>query len=124
VLQKRLTITEPTVDVVINIADKCNVSVDWLWIQMMFYHCENKRNPDNIYSQDICTMIKKVSELNSQLVNYDYPQDYYDSEKKRLIDSYEDFPVTKMDFSGISEEERLKIRNEIMRAEWEKSKKQ
>jgi len=119
-----LTITEPTVDVVINIADKCNVSVDWLWIQMMFYHCENKRNPDNIYSQDICTMIKKVSELNSQLVNYDYPQDYYDSEKKRLIDSYEDFPVTKMDFSGISEEERLKIRNEIMRAEWEKSKKQ
>jgi len=55
---------------------------------------ENKRNPDNIYSQDICSMIKKVSELHSRLVNYDYPQDYYDSEKKRLIDSYEDFPVT------------------------------
>ena len=167
---------KPTVDVVITIAEKCNVSIDWLcgrddqtsinslgdimsflfelyetkefscktvvhdrvdieetdetddakrnWIQMMFYHCENRRNPDNIYSQDICSMIKKVSELHSRLVNYDYPQDYYDSEKKRLIENYEDFPVTKKDFSGISEEDRLKIRNEIMRAEWEKSKKQ
>ena len=56
------------------------------------------------------------------IVNNDYPQDYYDSEKKRLIDSYEDYPVTKTDFSGISEEERLKIRNEIMRAEWEKNR--
>ena len=42
----------------------------------------------------------------------------------KLIENYEDFPVTKKDFSGISEEDRLKIRNEIMRAEWEKSKKQ
>ena len=41
-----------------------------------------------------------------------------------MIENYEDFPVTKKDFSGISEEDRLKIRNEIMRAEWEKSKKQ
>lgn len=114
-----------TVDVVINIADKCNVSVDWLcgrdeqtlinslgdimsflfelyetkefsyktevhdrvdskdddetddnkrnWIRMMFYHCENRRNPDNIYSQDIYSIIKKVSELHSRLINYDYP---------------------------------------------------
>jgi len=31
--------------------------------------------------------------------------------------------TTKTDFSGISEEERLKIRNEIMRAEWEKDNK-
>lgn len=92
------------------------------WIRMMFYHCENRRNPDNIYSQDIYSIIKKVSELHSRLINYDYPQDYYDSEKKRLIDSYEDYPVTKADFSGISEEEQLKIRNEIMRAEWESQK--
>ncbi len=67
-------------------------------------------------------MIKKVFELHSRLVNYDYPQDYYDSEKKRLIEMYDDFPITKIDFSGIPEEERLKIRNEIMRAEWEKNK--
>lgn len=164
---------KPTVDVVINIADKCNVSVDWLcgrdnaarmnslgdvmsflfelyetkefscktvvhdrvdiengdetddadrnWIQMMFYHCENKRDPEQTYSQDICAMIKKVYEIHSRLVNYDYPQDYYNSEKKRLIASYEDYPITKTDFSGISEEDRLKKRNEMMRAEWEEN---
>jgi len=165
---------KPTVDVVMNIADKCNVSVDWLcgrekqsnvnslgdvmrflfeiyetkefscktniqdlidieetdatddkkrnWIQLKFYHNEAWHNPDNIYSQDICSIIKKVYEIYSRLSNYDYPQDYYDSEKKRLIDMYEDYPVTKNDFSGISEEDRLKMRNEILHAEWEKNK--
>lgn len=34
---------------------------------------------------------------------------------------YEDYPITKTDFSGISEAARLKMRNEIMRAEWENS---
>lgn len=67
-------------------------------------------------------MIKKVSELHSRLVNYDYPQDYYDSEKKRLIDMYKDSPITKTNFSRISEEDRLTMKNEIMRAEWEKNK--
>ncbi len=165
---------KPTVDAVISIADKCNVSIDWLcgrdgtphlsslgdvlaclfeiyetkefscktvvhdrvdiedgtetndadrnWIQMMFYHCDNKRNPDYTYSQDICAMIKKVYELHNRLVNYDYPQDYYNSEKKRLIDSYKEYPISKVDFSDVSEEDRLRIRNEIMRAEWEKQK--
>ena len=37
---------------------------------------------------------KKVYELHSQLINYDYPQDYYDSEKERLITNYKDFPIT------------------------------
>lgn len=166
---------KPTVDVVINIADKCNVSVDWLcgrdvsshlsslgdvmsflfelyetkefschtnihdrvdiedgtetddidrnWIQIMFYHCENKRDPEKKYSQDICSIIKKVSELHSRLVNYDYPQDYYDSEKKKYTDYYKAAPITKVNFSGIPEQERLRIRNEIMRAEWENSNK-
>ncbi|WP_455390898.1 helix-turn-helix domain-containing protein [Frisingicoccus sp.] len=165
---------KPTVDAVISIADKCNVSIDWLcgrdgtphlsslgdimaclfeiyetkefscttvvhdrvdiengtetndedrnWIQMKFYHCENKRNPEYTYSQSICAMIKKVYELNNRLVNYDYPQDYYNSEKKRLIDFYKEFPISKIDFSGVSEEDRLRIRNEIMRAQWEKQK--
>ena len=34
---------------------------------------------------------KKVYELHSQLINYDYPQDYYDSEKERLITNYKIF---------------------------------
>lgn len=41
---------------------------------------------------------KKVYELHSQLINYDYPQDYYDSEKERLITNYKDFPITNSDF--------------------------
>lgn len=83
---------------------------------MMFYHCDNNYNSNNTYSQDICAMIKKVYELHSRLVNYDYPQDYYDSEKKRLISNYKDFPITKTYFSGFFEEDRLK-----MRKEWENS---
>ena len=165
---------KPTVDILINIADKCNVSIDWLcgrnnssrlnslgdvmsflfelyetqefsckttvhdrvdiengdetddtdrnWIQMMFYHNENMQNPDKIYSQDFCSLLKKVYELNSRLVNYDYPQDYYDSEKKRLIASYENYPVTKIDYSNIPEDERLKRRNEMILAEWERNR--
>ena len=165
---------KPTVDILINIADKCNVSIDWLcgrdnssqlnslgdvmsflfelyetqefsckttvhdrvdiengdetddtdrnWIQMMFYHNENMQNPEKIYSQDFCTLLKKVYELNSRLVNYDYPQDYYDSEKKRLISTYANYPVTKIDYSNIPEDERLRRRNEMILAEWERNK--
>ena len=95
--------------------------VDRNWIQMMFYHCENKRTPEKIYSQDFCALLKKVYELHSRLINYDYPQDYYNSEKKRLISTYENYPITKIDFSDIPEDERLRKRNEIMKAEWEKT---
>ena len=157
---------KPTIDVVINIANKCNLSVDWLcgkdkqphlnslgnvmqflfdlyetkefscktvvhdqidsedgtetddedrnWIQMMFYHCEDKHNPEYKYSQDICAMIKKAYELHSRLVNYDYPQDYYDSEKEKLIEEYKNYPITRINLSGLKEDERLKKRNDII----------
>lgn len=167
---------KPTIDVVINIAERCNVSVDWLcgrdktpsinsladvakflfelyeikeftcnteihdrvdiespdetsdenrnWIRLMFYHNEINKNSDYIYSQEICSLLKKVSEMHSRLVNLDYPQDYYDSSKLQIINTYENYPVTKIDFTNMSEDERIRIRNEKMRAEWEAEKKQ
>ena len=166
---------KPTIDVVINIAEKCDISVDWLcgrdnypqmhslgdvmyflfelyetkefscrtiiqdcvdientdetddtkrnWIQIMFYYNDAWHNPENIYSQDICAIIKKVYELHSRLINYDYPQDYYEAEKKRYINMYKDVPITKTDYSEISEEDRLKLRMEIIKAELEKANK-
>ena len=167
---------KPTIDVVIRIADTCNVSVDWLcgrdhishidsladvmnfffelyeakefscatkiydrvdledenetndakrnWIRLMFYHNEVWHNPENVYSQEICGIIRRAYEMHSRLVNFDYPQDYYESEKRRLIDTYSNYPVTKIDFSDIPEDERIRLRNEKMIAEWEMQKAQ
>lgn len=162
---------KPTIDVVINIANKCNVSVDWLcgndnvasiksladlmnilfdiyeanefsfktvihdridiektgetddalrnWIQMTFYHNESRLHPEQIYCADICNMIKKAYELHSELANYDCSQEYYDAEKRKFLDMYSKFPITKANFSSISEDERKKLRKEKLRAELE-----
>lgn len=166
---------KPTVDVVINIANKCNVSVDWLcgndnvasiksladlmnvlfeiyeanefscktaihdrvdfeetgetddalrnWIQMTFYHNEGRLHPEQIYSANICSMIKEAYELHSELINYDCSQKYYDSQKEHIIESYSNYPITKIDFSSVSEDERKKLRKEKLRAELEKESK-
>lgn len=163
---------KPAVDVVINIANKCNVSVDWLcgndnvtsinsladlmnvlfeiyeanefscktvihdqvdieetgetddtlrnWIQMTFYYNEGRLHPEQIYCSDICSMIKKAYELHSELINYDCSQEYYNLQKERIIELYSNFPITKSDYSSISEDERLKLRMEKLRAEFEK----
>lgn len=166
---------KPTVDVVINIANKCNVSIDWLcgndnvasinsladlmnvlfeiyeakefsckttihdridiektgetedslrnWIQMTFYYNEGRLHPEQIYCSAICSMIKKAYELHSELINYDCSQDYYNAQKKNIIEHYSNFPITKSDYSSISEDERLKLRMEKLRAEFEKESK-
>lgn len=160
---------KPTIDVVINIANKCNVSIDWLcgrdepqkvkslgdvmsflfelyeinefscnttiynrvdweetdetddkkrnWIQLMFYYNENWHNKQYIYSGDFCSILEKVYETYNRYITYDYPQDYYESQKKKYIEMYRDAPVTKIDLSGVPEEERLRLRMEYMQAE-------
>lgn len=166
---------KPTVDVLINISQKCHVSIDWLcgndnatdfhslgdimnvlfslyevnefscktiihdkidsevngetndalrnWIQVTFYHNENRLHPEQLYSATICAMIKKAYELHSELINYDCSQEYYNEQKRKVIEIYNDYPVTQIDYSSISEDERLKLRMEKLRAEWEKENK-
>lgn len=161
---------KPTIDAVINIADKCNVSIDWLcgrdistmlhslgdivnilfelyetnefackteihdrvdlekvnetdderrnYIQLTFYHNDSWHNPQYTYSLELCVILKHVYALYSSYIDYDYPQDFYEEKKKELIEMYSHFPITKIDFSGLSEEERLlkrleKIKNEL-----------
>lgn len=163
---------KPTIDVVINIANKCNISIDWLcgndnisaissladlmnvlfdiyeanefscktvihdrvdiertgetddnlrnWIQMTFYHNDGRLHPEQVYCSDICSMIKKAYELHSELINYDCSQEYYNTQKNHIIESYRDFPITKADYSSVSEDERLRLRIDKLRAELEK----
>lgn len=166
---------KPTIDVVINIAEKCNISIDWLcgrsktpklnslgdifeaifeiyetkeitpktvihdrvdledvhdeddekrnWTQMRFYHNEDKLNPEDKYSYYICDMITRASEMHRRHASYDYPQDYYEAQKQKLIARYEGFPITKLDHSSLSEDERLRLHDEIMMKRIEARKK-
>ena len=53
------------------------------------------------------------------LQNYDCSQEYYEKEREHYIKSYSDFPITQLNLSGMSEEERIAHRNEKLKAEWE-----
>ena len=162
---------KPSVDVLISLSDKCNVSIDWLcgkdnashmstlgdlagmlfdlfnmkqisckteiqdridiegddryddkyrnWVKLTFYHCESKYDKEQVYSQDICQIIKKAYNLHNMLQDYDCSQEYYEKEKENFIKAYSDYPITLLDRSGMSEEERIAHRNEKLKAEWE-----
>ena len=154
---------KPTIDVIITIADKCNVSIDWLcgrdkhaylssmgdligfffdlydskefsfktkiqnrvdregkdtsddernMVQLTFYYNDSQRNPKHIYSADVCQALETAQELHNELENYDCTQDYYDSRKAYFIEKYSQFPITLLDTSGLSEEERFRLRKE------------
>lgn len=162
---------KPTIDVVIAIANKCNVSIDWLcgrddssyleslpdllrfffelyeskefcckteihdrvdiedgtetddkdrnWIKLTFYHNEQMKNPQYLYNQDVCSIIKRAFELNEDLKHYNLSQEMYDSEKERWIKFYQEnsLPITKEDFSYLSAEERRQKQLEYLKAE-------
>ena len=162
---------KPAIDVVISIAEKCNVSMDWLcgrestshldsmgdlmsvfydlydskefsfkteihdrvdlegddqnddtsrnWIRLTFYHNENRYDNSLIYSQDICNIIKTAYRHHKELINYDCSQEYYDNQKKSRIEDYSEFPITRIDMSDISEDERVEKRLAKLKAEWE-----
>ena len=163
---------KPTVDVVINIAEKCNVSVNWLcgqdssvqlnslgdlssilydmydskefsfkteihdridtegndrnddssrnWIRLTFYHNEERYDDSLTYSADICNIIKDAYNLHNELVNFDCSQEYYNNQKKSHIEDYSNYPITKIDMSDMSEDERKKKRLAKLKAELEK----
>ena len=62
---------------------------------------------------------KKAYNLHNMLQDYDCSQEYYEKEKESFIKAYSDYPITLLDCSGMSEEERIAHRNEKLKAEWE-----
>ena len=166
---------KPTIDVVINIAEKCNVSIDWLcgrdsvshldtigdllsvfcdlydctefsfkteihnrvdiegndrnddatrnWVKLTFYYRDDLFDKSLIYSTDICEVIDMAYRYHNQLVNYDCSQEYYDNKKQSLIEEYSNLPLTRIDFSEMTEDERLEKRKAKLRAELEEEQK-
>ena len=162
---------KPTVDALINVSEKCDISTDWLcgrtrerhlnslgdvmavlfeiyemkdfspttefqdtmnleetnetddnkrnWVQIRFYY--NNQNPNNKYNDEICNMIKTVSEMYSRLSHYDYPLDYYEAEKKKLIESYAQFPITTIEFEQLPEKERQELKYKLFLEEYKKN---
>lgn len=171
--------TYPSLNVIINIAEKCNVSIDWLcgrdepqkiktlgdvmsfffelyeineidikttinniindedpnetddnqrnWIQLMFYYNENLHDEKFKYSNDFCSLLENVNDIYSKFITFDYPANYYEAQKKKYIEMYDAIPVTKIDSSSMSEDERIKLKMEYLKKEIkrleEKSKK-
>lgn len=166
---------KPTVDVLINISNKCNVSMDWLcgrnqdihlksmgdilscllemyetkeisikttihdrvdiekkdaanddgrnWIELKIYHNEIWHNPEITLNQELCAAIKRAYMLNQEFRRYERDQESYEREKAYYIDYMSSLPLTKIDHSDISEEERRKRMMDIMKAEWEQMEK-
>ena len=154
---------KPTIDVVVNICQKCNISIDWLCgfdkgiinnlgdltaflfnlyssnefsVKTDFHEDDDNTKKqvililtyDNIndlsnetlstYNSAINEIVKNVDDLNNELCSYRCKQDYYNYEKKQLIDKYISYPVTHFDISDMTESERKslafnKIRNEM-----------
>ena len=74
----------------------------------------NKKRTSRI--QDI---IKTAYRHHNELINYDCSQEYYDNQKKSRITDYNEFPITRIDMSDISEDERVEKRLAKLKAEWE-----
>ena len=64
-------------------------------------------------------MISKAYKLTQELLRYERDQESYEREKLFQIEQYRSLALTKLDRSGISEDERRKRMMEIMKAEWE-----
>ncbi len=162
---------KPAIDAVISIADKCNVSVDWMcgrdkqdslhslgdlvkiffeiyesnefkfkttihdhvdieetdavddkdrnWIGLQIYFNEARRYPALCLNADVCSMLRSISELHQELTSYDCSQGYYEAKKHEIVNYYAGAPITKEDYSEISEEERRAKRMELLKAELE-----
>lgn len=87
------------------------------WIRLMFYHNDEKNNPQYRYSQDVCACIRRAYEFNQELRDYRIYQDRYDSEKEKWIKELKKLPVTKVDHSKLTDEEMLDKKIEMLKAE-------
>ena len=166
---------KPTIDAIINIAEKTGVSIDWLcgrdqsfrikslgdimscflelyesneiaikttihdrvdietseatadedrnWIELKVYHNEFKHNPKITLNMDFCEVINKAYELTQELKRYELSQDSYDREKKYYIERMSNIPLSKVDHSNVSEDERREKRQKILIEEMEAMKK-
>jgi len=64
-------------------------------------------------------MLRSISELHQELRSYDCSQGYYEAKKQEIVNYYAGAPITKEDYSEISEEERRAKRMELLKAELE-----
>ena len=162
---------KPTIDAVINIADKCGVSIDWLcgrdqethinslgdvlslflelyeikefdiktiihdrvdieerdavddkdrnWVELKFYRHEVWHNPECVLNSDLVETILKAYKLNQELRRYERNTENYTQEKKQAIEYRSKMPVTKIDHSDITEEERREKMFAILKEEME-----
>ena len=154
----------PTLEIALDIAKKCGVSLDWLfgidsytsiksmgdvaacfmdlfvanevsveysvhkndieekdtpdeernYVNLKIYNREKLRNPDIKLNGELCDVIGKSYELARDLHRYERDQEGYESEKKKLIEKMSIEPVTKVNHSHISEDERREKMREII----------
>lgn len=154
---------KPTVDALINIADKLDTSIDWLcgrsegfqiksfsavlgcFFELLeieevsiYTDLDGKKATDihdsvefKISEKDLlkvnkqkstiglCDSMLKAYKLTQDLRHYEISQDTYEREKQFYIDQLGGIPLTKVDHSGISEEEQRKRMLEFMKQELE-----
>jgi len=162
---------KPTVDAIINICDKCNVSMDWLcgrdtefsintlgdvmacflelfetkefeiettvhdridvedpnsnddndrnWVSLKVYHNESAKKPELTLNRDLAHVITKAYKLSQELRRFERDQESYERDKAYSIENMQDVPLTKIDYSKLTDEERRNKMFEIMKAERE-----
>lgn len=148
----------PTIEVLVNIADQCNVSIDWLcgrqaevslsdlsdvasflyklmetneigceiavhdrmengmdiekegesddrnrwWTRLTFYGNDRRFK----YNGDLCQIISKMNENITDLESYTVSNESYNTEKEKIINSY-NLPLTQKRYPKLSREERM-----------------
>ena len=162
---------KPTIDAVINIAEKCGVSIDWLcgrdngvqlksmgdilsclmelyetngislkttihnrvdpesadatedkdrnWIDLKIYYNEIWKNPEATLNSQFCTAIETAYKLTRELRQFERTQESYEREKAFFVENLNDTPLTKVNHSGIPEEEQRRRKLELLKKEWE-----
>lgn len=83
--------------------------------QLSFSPDDKVSKPTLNYSSEICDLLQEAADLNEQLRTYACTQENYDKQKVILIEKYSVLPITRLNHTDLSEDERIRLYNEKMR---------
>ncbi len=107
------------INAMINDAENGKTAYDSECVELKIFSNINKHNTKLSSGKGISDAIIDAYKLNQKLRRYEITQDTYEREKKYYIETMSEVPLSKIDHSGISDEEQRKKMLQYLKQELE-----
>ena len=94
------------------------------WVELKVYHNEVRRNKAARYNLELADAITKAYDLTQALKRYESSQEGYERDKAHFIEHMSILPITKIDHSNLSNDERHRLMIELIEKEYIEREKQ